>query len=158
MTEEQKVLLDRMFTAYGTRRNEAELAIRVYLTDPASINKLDTIAWYDKTAEERIQAAQALIDELTAYRAACAERYSYISTAPTVPVIKLTRQRNYYQKKVYYYLTVYRRDVNTGEEIEVEQTKYTGTLRHEALKDFSDYIKSHPGIIAEKDIEKRPWE
>lgn len=158
MTADQKELLDRMFTAHGTRGKEADLSIRVYLTDPASITRLDTIAWYDKTAGERIKEAQALIDKLTAYRAACAERYSYISTAPTVPVIKLTRHRNYYQKKVYYYLTVYRRDVNTGEEIEVEQTKYTGTLRHEALKDFSDYIKSHPGIIAEKDIEKSAWE
>ena len=158
MTAEQKELIDRTFTAYGTRRKDADLSIRVYLTDPESITSLDTIARYDKAAGEQIKSAHALIDKLTAYRAACAERYSYISTAPTVPVIKLTRQRNYYQKKVYYYLTVYRRDVNTGEEIEVEQTKYPGTQRHEALKDFADYIKSHPGIIAEKDIEKSPLE
>lgn len=35
---------------------------------------------------------------------------------------------------------------------------YPGTERRQALKDFAAYQKSHPGIIAVKDIEKARWE
>ncbi len=51
-----------------------------------------------------------------------------------------------------------RRNLDTGAETETERTTYPGTMRSQALKDYAAYVKAHPGIIAEKDIEKSKWE
>ena len=40
----------------------------------------------------------------------------------------------------------------------IKRNVYPGTGRSQALKDFAAYQKSHPGIIAVKDIEKGKWE
>lgn len=62
-------------------------------------------------------------------------------------------------RKVKYYLDV--KKVYDTLEIEPETIKrnvYPGTGRSQAIKDFEAYQKSHPGIIAVKDIEKGKWE
>lgn len=42
----------------------------------------------------------------------------------------------------------------------VEETReaYSGADRRKAINDFNAHVKAHPGIIAEQDIQKRPWE
>lgn len=40
----------------------------------------------------------------------------------------------------------------------IDSTVYPGAGRSQAIKDFEAYQKSHPGIIAVKDIEKGKWE
>lgn len=158
MTQEQQALLDGLFTRYGAPSKEAERQIRFYGTRPDTINELERVASNDRSATEAIKSALHLIEELTAYRVALAERYAYLSTAPTVPFVRLLREKRYYQNKVFYHLIVGRRNLDTGAETETERTTYPGVLRSQALKDFAAYVKAHPGIIAEKDIEKSKWE
>ena len=139
--------------------NYKDFHIRSYFGNPEKLDDKKRIVDYDKSAAETIEECRKAIETLTAYRIALAERYNEIATTPTVPVVKLTREHGYYRDtKVYYYLRTYSRNVNTGKEIETSSTAYNGTERHQAIKDFESYIKAHPGIIAEKNIEKSRWE
>ncbi len=158
MTQQQQDSLAALFTLYNAPRTETERRINIYLVHPDKMDNLERVVMYDKTAADYISAAQTLIDQLTAYRVALAERYAYITTAPTVPFVRLIREKRYCQNKVYYHLIAGRRNVDTGAETETERTTYPGTLRSQALKDYAAYVKAHPGILAEKDIEKSKWE
>ncbi len=159
MTDNDKMLLDEMFQRYGRSSKDAEFRITGYFTKAESINKTIDIQNEDKRAVRMIEELLHAVDQLNAYRLSLAERYNVLETAPTIPVVRLSRERNFYSdKKVYYYLCTLRRFVGSGVEVEESRRKYPGTERNAAIKDFHAYVKSHPGITAEMNIEKSRWE
>lgn len=158
MTQEQQALVDELFTRYGSPSAEAEFRITGYYANPDSIHELKRIKRADENAARDIERMQEKIAQLTAYRAALTERYNYLSTAPTVPVVRLIRQRNYSTNKVFYYLRTYTRNILDNHEVEISCTTYTGTERKKAIDDFKQYVKTHPGIESEMQIEKSRWE
>ena len=158
MTAENRALLDNFFSGYECRNDTREISIRSSFTKADSMKDLKHLRFSDERAAAIIGECRALVDQLTAYRISLTERYNYLSTAAAVPVVKLIRERNWYDKKVYYYLRTFRRYLDDGTDIEESCTKYHGSDRKKAFSDFDEYCRSHPGIIAEKEIEKRLWE
>lgn len=159
MTDENKVLLDKFFRRYGKCTAEAQpLLYCPTLHRADTINETERVKRYDGYAIDLIQNCENLIKLMQAYRLSLAERYNYLTTTPTVPVVRLTRHKNIYDNKVYYYLRTYRRMVDGSADVQESEAKYPGTERRKALADFEAYKKAHPGIIAEKNIEKGRFE
>ena len=157
MTAEQQAMIDSLFTRYGSPSKDAEIRITDYLTKADSLDELELVQYYDKSAAETIKRMQYHIELLTAYRLSLSERYNYLATSPTVPVVRLIRKRNY-DGKVFYHLQTFRRNLNDSHEVIDTSETYPGTERHQAIADYKQYLKTHPGIIAEMDIAKSKWE
>jgi hypothetical protein len=101
-----------------------------------------------------------MIETTEAYQSLIYDRVQALMQAQYHMEIHLRRERRYYNdNKVFYYLEAVKVYDTPGIEPEtIERTTYPGTERRQALKDFAAYQKSHPGIIAVKDIEKGKWE
>lgn len=149
--------LNNLFTRYGSQSNEAEIRIWGHLTRADVIDERERLLYYDKEAERLINTARTLIATMTEYRATLSERYNYLDTSPTVPVVRLIREKKY-TGKVFYYLQIFRRNLLDNHEVQTDSIAYPGTDRCKAIADYKAYIKSHPGIIAEMRIEKSRWE
>lgn len=156
MTAEQQAMIDSLFTRYGSPSKDAEIRITDFLIRPDALDELERVQYYDKSAAETIKRMQYHIELLTAYRLSLSERYNYLATSPTVPVVRLKRHRNY-DGKVFYYLQTFRRNINDSHEVIDTSKTYPGTERAKAISDYKQYLKTHPGIIAEMDIAKRKW-
>lgn len=149
--------LNNLFTRYGSQSNEAEIRICGHLTRADVIDESERLLYYDKEAERLINTARTLIATMTEYRATLSERYNYLDTSPTVPVVRLIREKKY-SGKVFYYLQIFRRNLLDNHEVQTDSITYPGTERAKAITDYKAYIKSHPGIICELKIEKGKWE
>ena len=157
MTKEQEKELQELFTKYGHPSTESDERIYIYLTHPEAINRLADVVKYDKKAIDYIAELERKITQLKAYRLALSERYNYLASAPQQPVVRLKRVRSY-SGKVFYHLNTYTKNLLDGNEVETSSTKYTGPERSKAISDYKAYVKSHPGITAEMQIEKPKWE
>lgn len=158
MTPEQQKDLDDLFTRYGSPADEAEFRIFGYYTKADSIDELDRIKRADENVAQDIESLQRKIRQLSAYRVSLAERYNFLATAPTVPVVRLTRYKDSYTNKVFYHLQTFDRNLLDGHEVQTSRATYPGTDRHKAIDDFKKYVKSHPGIESEMNIKKARWE
>lgn len=157
MTSEQEQIMNDLFSRYGYPAQEAGIRITGYLLRPEDLDTTARVKDYDKSAERIIRELEEKIRQLKVYRIALAERYNYLATAPTVPVIRLTRQKTY-EGRVFYYLTTYERNLLDGKEVKTSTTTFPGKEQHKAIAAYNDYVQAHPGIAAEMDIEKRSWE
>lgn len=157
MTPEQNRTMQELFQRYGSPAREADIRISGYLLRPDQLDTIARVKDYDQTAERTIQELEEKIRQLKVYRIALAERYNYLATAPTAPVVRLTRRKTY-EGKVFYYLTIYERNLLDGKEVKTNSTTFPGKERHKAIAAYNDYVQAHPGIVAEMDIEKRGWE
>lgn len=157
MTSGQNKALKDLFSRYGHPSTEADIRITGYLLHPGDLDTTARVKDYDQSAERIIQELEAKVQQLKVYRIALAERYSYLATAPTVPVVRLIRRKTY-EGKVYYDLMTYNRNLLDGREVKASTTTFPGKDRHKAIAAYNDYVKAHPGITAEIDIEKRRWE
>ncbi|MCD8052237.1 MAG: hypothetical protein LUE89_11275 [Clostridiales bacterium] len=160
MTPEQTALVTELFTRFGHPVGETDVKISCHLRDPAELHETCRITIFDDFAARTIEEMTTALQRLTAYRVALAERYAELETAPKIPVVKLSRELRGYgsERKVVYYLEVCQRNLDSGKDVVVETTRYPGKERHKAIAAFNDYVKAHPGITAEMDIEKKPWE
>ena len=157
MTSEQNVAFNELFSRYGHPSKEADIRISGYLFRPDQLDSIGRVKDYDQTAERIIRELEEKIQQLKVYRIALAERYNYLATAPTSPVVRLTRQKTY-EGKVFYYLEIYSRNLLDEKEVKTSSTTFPGKERRKAIAAYNDYVKAHPGITAEIDIEKRSWE
>ena len=157
MTQEQEKYLQELFTRYGNPSTESDEKIYIYLTHPEAINKLTDVIKYDEKAIDYIAELERKITQLKAYRLALSERYNYLASAPQQPIVRLKRVKSY-SGKVFYHLNTYTKNLLDGNEVETSSTKYTGQERSNAIKDYKSYVKAHPGILAEMQIEKPKWE
>jgi len=154
--EGEKTLLEKIKASY--RRGELQHTHYVHYFDPDQLETTTDVLRRDQWTVDHIKDLEHEIEMLKEYRLLLSERYNYLESVTTVPVILLKREKNYYANKVYYYLIEYKRILDTGKDIQVSSKKYPGSERRQAIADYNAYIKSHPGIIAEKDIEKGKWE
>lgn len=154
MTAKQKDALGCLFERYGRQQEDVNQTVNIYLMDPQTVQEMDRLQRQDQSAAQSIERLSELLEGLEAYRIACAERYAYLATAPTVPGVRLKRERDYRGNKVFYVLTTFRRDLNTGGEVVEARTSYPGAQRWEAIAAYREYVKDHPGILAEMDIKK----
>lgn len=153
MTPKQKDALGRLFERYGRKQEDVNQTVNIYLMGPQTVQEMDRLQRQDQSAAQYIERLTELLEGLEAYRIACAERYAYLSTAPTFPGIRLLRQRDYYNNKVFYILATFRKNLETGDILPGESRKYEGKQRWEAIRAYKEYIRQHPGVIAETNIE-----
>lgn len=161
MTEQDRKRIEEAFQRYGAPSREWELRTYSHFLHPDELDKPERVIFYDKNAERAIKELESTIETLKSYRQALSERYNYLVTASTVPVVRLKRRRDYSSNKVFYDLILSIRFVDCGKdgkEVEQERTTYPGTARSQAIKDYNAYVKSHPGILAYLEIEKSQWE
>lgn len=136
----------------------AEFCCQVYLygQDPAAMLDLKSLESADRRAADDIRRLESYAEALKLYRAAVAQRYQELATAPTVPVITLKRTKTSYNG-IRYTLAEYRQYLD-GTRTELRHTTYSGKERHKAIAAFNAAVKAHPGITAEMDIAKGRWE
>ena len=101
--------------------------------------------------------AADLIDQLTEYRAALAERYAALATAAYRDRLELTRDPGYRGKPVIYFVRIVR-TYEDGTTERVLDEKYFGTERRKAFARFAELKHQRPGIETMQDTEKRSWE
>ena len=161
MTDRLKAMFERHYN------DSIQHSHHVNYYNPAEIMDADTITLRDQWSADELRRLTEEIELLKEYRAALAERYNELLTAPTVPVVRLRRHKEYYRdNKVYYYLEEITRfidrpnsrDKTTYTDQVVNCTTFAGIARRDAIKAFETYKKNHPGIIAILDIEKGSWE
>lgn len=150
-----KATLAQHFKGYRREFNETR---HFYLPDPRSLNTLKECTYQGGSAARYAAELKAMIETMEAYQSLIFDRVQELSVAPYHTELNLTRHKRY-DNKVYYYLEVKKvYDVDGIGPETIERTVYPGTERHKALADFAAYQKSHPGIIASKDIAKGKWE
>lgn len=159
MTEKQRSAVNGLYSrdyrdrkdGYGDGRLLIHWRRADNITDPSEV-----LRRY-KDSEAIIADIEELLEQFKAYTVALGERYNFLIDSPSFPVVKLERKKHYYEKKVLYRLTTCRR-YEDGTEYDCKYTIYSGTQRREAIKAYNDYLRNHPGIIAEMDIERKHWE
>ena len=145
-----------LFQRYGSPSREAEIRLSGWLLRPDALTA-EKIAGYDQSAARLITEAQTLIDQLTEYRAALAERYAALATAAYRDRLELIRDPGYRGKPVIYFVRIVRtyEDGTTGR---VLDEKYFGAERRKAFARFAELKHQRPGIETMQDTDKRSWE
>lgn len=145
-----------LFQRYGSPSREASVQIRDYLIRPDALTA-DRIASYDQSAARTIAACRQLIDQLTEYRQALAERYAQLATATYRDRLELTRDPGYRGKPVIYSVQIVRTYEDGTTETPLSET-YTGADRRKAFARFAALQKERPGIETIQDTDRRAWE
>lgn len=145
-----------LFQRYGSPSREASVQIRDYLIRP-DVLTADRIASYDQSAARTIAECRQLIDQLTEYRQALAERYAQLATAAYRDRLELTRDPGYRGKPVIYSVQIVRTYEDGTTETPLSET-YTGTERRKAFARFAELKRQRPGIEAIQDTDRRAWE
>lgn len=145
-----------LFQRYGSPSREANVQIRDYLIRP-DVLTADRIANYDKSAARTIAECRQLIDQLTEYRQALAERYAQLATAAYRDRLELRRDPGYRGKPVTYSVQIVRTYEDGTTETPLSET-YTGADRRKAFARFAALQKERPGIETIQDTDRRAWE
>ena len=145
-----------LFQRYGSPSLEAEIRLTAYLLRPDALTA-DRVANYDKRAARTIAECRQLIDQLTEYRQALAERYAQLATATYRDRLELRRKPGYRGKPVIYSVQIVRTYEDGTTETPLSET-YTGTDRRKAFARFAALQKERPGIETIQDTDRRPWE
>lgn len=153
---DKATLAQHFKSSYHRELNETR---HIFLPNPDKLHTMKDLTYHGSQAARYAAEFKALIETMEAYQSLIYDRVQALTTAQYHTEIHLTRQNQYWNHKIFYYLTVKKVYDTPGIEPEtIECTTYPGTERRQALKDFAAYQKSHPGIIAVKDIEKARWE
>lgn len=145
-----------LFQRYGNPSREADIRLSGWLLRPDALTA-EKIAGYDQSAARLITEAQTLIDQLTEYRAALAERYAALATAAYRDRLELIRDPGYRGKPVIYFVRIVR-TYEDGTTEQVLDEKYFGTERRKAFARFAELKHQRPGIETCQDTDKRSWE
>lgn len=144
------------FFRYG---ETGEIRTYIRLKNPDKIDTLDNLKYYDSTAARDIAELQETIEFLKQYRADISKRSKAFFTANYTLLLSLKRDRRYRDGKVYYEIKIDKIFDNATIAPEtIHNSRYQGTERHTAFKEFESLKKQCPGIKFEKDIEKKFWE
>lgn len=143
---------------FRQNRNELSETRHIYLPDPRTLNTMDRLIYQGNQAARYAAEFRTMIETMESYQSLIYDRVQELTTAPYHTEIHLRREKRY-DNKVKYYLDVKKvYDIPGIDPETIKRNVYPGTGRSQALKDFAAYQKSHPGIIAVKDIEKGKWE
>lgn len=152
--------MDKQSLQAHFRHNRKELNVtrHIYLPDPNTMNTMDRLIYQGAQAARYADELREMIQTMESYQSLIYDRVQALTTAQYHTEIHLRREKRY-QSKVKYYLEVKKvYDVPGINPETIDSTVYQGTERSQAIKAFEAYQKSHPGIIAVKDIEKGKWE
>lgn len=158
MTQEQTAIMNDFFTRYGHPSKDQEILLTGYFVRPDTITDTKQIEQFDHCASQLLSEIQEAQKCLQAYRFALAEQYNRLETAPKIPCVRLRRRKDSYSNKVFYYLDTYLLNLDNGAETDTKTKTYPGSDRWQAIKDYQQYLKDHPGIKAEMHIGKSRWE
>ena len=150
--------LEKFFTRFGEPSDKVEVNVGAYIVKADTLDTAKEIRDFDATAANLVSKCEQLIDVMKTYRASLVDQYNYLETAPTASVVELKREYYWYEKKSYYYLSIYKRYIDSGHDVLVSHERFAGRDRHKAIAAYKDYVKSHPGVIEIMDIEKHKWE
>ena len=141
-------------------RNEEQHHHYLYLLNPKSLQTVKDCQRQDERLARYIEDLERELETLKDLRMDNFRRMQHLYSLSWTPMVKLTRERRYYRDgKVFYYLTTWKvYDDPALEPEQVSRQEYPGTARRQAIADYHAYVKSHPGIRAEMDIEKARWE
>ena len=145
-----------LFQRYGSPSREAEIRLTNYLLRPDTLTA-DRIKNYDESAARTIAQCHALIDQLTDYRQALAERYAALMTAAYRDRLELIRDPGYRGKPVLYFVRIVR-TYEDGTAERVLDEKYFGAERRKAFARFAELKRQRPGIETMQDTDRRHWE
>ena len=145
-----------LFHRYGNPSREADIRLTAYLLRPDALTA-DRIQYNDENAARMIANCQTLIDQLTEYRAALAERYAALATAAYRDRLELIRERRWRDSLVLYHVQIVR-TYEDGTAETVLHEHFTGKERRAAFARFAELKKQRPGIETMQDTEKRSWE
>lgn len=154
---DKATLAQRFKDSHHRELNETR---HIYLPNPDKLHTTKDLTYHGSQAARYAAEFKAMIETMEAYQSLIYDRVQALMQAPYHMEIHLRRERRYYNdNKVFYYLEAVKVYDTPGIEPEtIERTTYPGTERRKAIADFAAYQKSHPGIIAVKDIEKARWE
>lgn len=158
MTEEQKAKVNTLFDRWGSPQQSSDVRFSIYVNNPDYLDKTEDIERNIKRAQEDINRFEKYIDILKTYQIALVEKYNEVLTAPKQMKAVLKRDRNYYDKHVYYYITTYEINLDTGVEVLKDSKRYAGKDKKQAFADFEQMHKENKNWIFEKDIDKKQWE
>ena len=136
---------------------DKDVMINIYLSDPEKYRNQRDILNKDKDIERYIREMLSDLETLKEYRGQLAKRYMELETMQYHHRVKLLREPNYHDNKKYYFVTTYK-IYQDGTEQVIENTKYPGTKRKEAIEHYNTICKDHPSWEQVKEIEKRHWE
>lgn len=145
-----------LFQRYGNPSREADIRLSGWLLRPDALTA-EKIAGYDQSAARLITEAQTLIDQLTEYRAALAERYAALATAAYRDRLELIRERRWRDSPVLYHVQIIR-TYEDGTAETVLHEHFTGKERRAAFARFAELKHQRPGIETMQDTDKRSWE
>ena len=145
-----------IFQRYGSPSREAEIRLTAYLLRP-DVLTADRIKAHDDSAARMIARCNELIDQLTEYRAALAERYAALATAAYRDRLELIRERRWRDSPVLYHVQIIR-TYEDGTAETVLHEHFTGKERRAAFARFAELKHQRPGIETMQDTEKKPWE
>lgn len=145
-----------LFQRYGNPSREADIRLSGWLLRPDALTA-EKIAGYDQSAARLITEAQTLIDQLTEYRAALAERYAALATAAYRDRLELIRERRWRDSPVLYHVQIIR-TYEDGTAETVLHEHFTGKERRAAFSRFAELKHQRPGIETMQDTDKRSWE
>ncbi len=138
---------------------EEDLTVRIYLYPYQNKSEISELAKDDARAVKDIERLEEVITRLKEYRKELYEHTQKLHAMKSYLQLQLKRTKSYYDKKVYYYVTITRLYPDNAD---MKQTvlyeTYSGTERRAALSRFEALKKEYPGIEAIKDIEKGRWE
>lgn len=154
---DKQALAQHFKSRHGREYNETR---HIYLPNPDKLHTMKDLTYHGSQAASYAAEFKAMAETMEAYQSLIYDRVRALTQAQYHMEIHLIRERRYYRdNKVFYYLEERKVYDTPGIEPEtVRRTAYPGTERRKAIADFEAYQKSHPGIIAVKDIEKGQWE
>lgn len=145
-----------LFQRYGSPSREAEIRLHGYLIRPDTLTA-DRIQYNDETAARLIEDCHRLVDQLSDYRQAIAERYAALATAAYRDRLELVRERRWRDSPVLYHVQIIR-TYEDGTTETVLHEHFTGKERRAAFARFEELKRQRPGIETLQDTEKKPWE
>lgn len=146
------------FTRYGQPSDMSDSSICFYLRRPDTLDSTRQLADYDKEAAEYIEKLEQHIEILKMYRQELCKQYNILLTAATVQGVRLEREWDRWKNKVRYRITWYTHYIDSGKDVTDTFKLFPGKERHIAIKEYKEYVKAHPGILADMDIQKAKWE
>lgn len=154
---DKATLAQHFQSSYHRELNETR---HFYLANPDKLHTMKDLTYHGSQAARYAAELKAMIETMESYQQLIYDRVQALAQAQYHMEIHLRRERRYYNdNKVFYYLEAVKVYDTPGIEPEtIERTVYPGTERHKALADYAAYQKTHPGIIAVKDIAKGQWE
>ena len=137
----------------------SDLRIWCLRTNPKNLHTVEECRKYDAYAVRDIERLREAITEMEAYRKLIAERAAAIMAVPGVPKLTIARQKSYYDKRVTYRVVLWEcYDNKDIKDRVIEEHLFNGRERKQALEKFEALKKTHPGITAERHLDKERWE